>query len=98
MRNKEAETLEKPTYNASILALILKLAQITQYDLAQLLGTNQSSVSRFLSGEQKLPSEKAEILTELIGTHNLFLLSVFDGSMSAISEDLRKRLKTKEGD
>ncbi|WP_020062790.1 helix-turn-helix domain-containing protein [Bacillus sp. 123MFChir2] len=90
--------MNKPSYNSSILALILQLAQLTQLDLAKLLGTTQASVSRFLSGEQKLPSEKAEILTELIGSHNLFLLSAFDGSMTAISGDLKKRLKPREGD
>ncbi|WP_144660497.1 helix-turn-helix domain-containing protein [Bacillus tropicus] len=89
--------MNKQTYNSSILALILQLAQLTQSDLAQLLGTTQASVSRFLAGEQKLPAEKAEILTELIGSHNLFLLSAFDGSMTAIGEDLKKRLKPREG-
>ncbi|PEV40336.1 helix-turn-helix domain-containing protein [Bacillus thuringiensis] len=98
MQNKEAETLDKPTYSTSILLLILKLAQITQFDLAKLLGTNQSSVSRYISGDQNIPPKQAEILTELIGSHNLFLLSAFDGSMSAISKDLQKRLKTREGD
>ncbi|MGH1281963.1 helix-turn-helix domain-containing protein [Bacillus basilensis] len=90
--------MNKQTYNSSILALILQLAQLKQSDLAKLLGTTQASVSRFLSGEQKLPSEKAEILTELIGSHNLFLISAFDGSMTAVSEDLKRRLKPREGD
>ncbi|PYE96179.1 transcriptional regulator [Bacillus sp. 196mf] len=87
-----------PSYNASVLALILKLAQITQFDLANLLGTTQASISRYISGDQKLPSEKAELLTQIIGERNLFLLQTFDGSMIAISNDLQKRLKTKGGD
>ncbi|KAA0747498.1 transcriptional regulator [Bacillus sp. AY3-1] len=88
----------QPSYTASLLVLILKLAQITQFELANLLGTTQASVSRYISGDQKLPSEKAELLTQIIGEHNLFLLQTFDGSMIAIGNDLEKRMKTKEGD
>ncbi|MGF9987645.1 transcriptional regulator [Bacillus mycoides] len=85
-------------YSPQVIAMIVTLAKIKQLDLANLLGTTQASVSRYISGEQKIPPKQAAILKDLVGEHNLFLLQAFDGSMIAISDDLQKRMRNTKGD
>ncbi|OUB71857.1 helix-turn-helix domain-containing protein [Bacillus thuringiensis] len=85
-------------YSPQVIAMILTLSKVKQNDLANLLGTTQASVSRYISGEQKIPQEQAEILRDLVGDHNLFLLQAFDGSMIAIGGDLQKRMRNTKGD
>ncbi|MCU5408843.1 transcriptional regulator [Bacillus cereus] len=85
-------------YSPQVIATIITLAKITQLDLANLLGTTQASVSRYISGDQKLPPKQAEILTDLIGEHNKFLLQAINGSMIAIGDDLQKRMRNTKGD
>ncbi|PFO63019.1 transcriptional regulator [Bacillus cereus] len=79
--------------NPNILKMFMELADVSQQQLAQLLGVHQTTVSAWLVERHKMSKLHADKLTRIIGEHNVFLLEVHNGSMQVISKDLKRRLE-----
>lgn len=79
--------------NPNILKMFMELADISQQQLAQLLGVHQTTVSAWLVERHKMAKTHTDKLTRIIGEQNVFLLEVHSGSMQVISKDLKKRLE-----
>ncbi|MED0905292.1 helix-turn-helix transcriptional regulator [Bacillus nitratireducens] len=78
---------------SNILALILKLSALKQYDFAEQVGISQAALSRYISGEREIPHEVAARITNKIGDHNLFLLQTFDSGLKTAGFDIKNRMK-----
>ncbi|HDR4560933.1 helix-turn-helix domain-containing protein [Bacillus cereus] len=79
--------------NPNILRIFMELADVSQHQLAQLLGVHQTTVSAWLVERHKMSKQHTDKLTQIIGEHNVFLLEVHNGSMQVISKDLKRRLE-----
>lgn len=79
--------------NPNILKMFMELADVSQQQLAQLLGVHQTTVSAWLVERHKMSKLYADKLTRIIGEHNVFLLEVHNGSMQVISKDLKRRME-----
>ncbi|MDO6631952.1 helix-turn-helix domain-containing protein [Bacillus thuringiensis] len=79
--------------NPNILKMFMELADVSQQQLAQLLGVHQTTVSAWLVERHKMSKTHTDKLTRIIGEQNVFLLEVHSGSMQVMSKDLKKRLE-----
>ncbi|PEB80280.1 transcriptional regulator [Bacillus cereus] len=79
--------------NPSTLRLLIELANINQYQLAELLGVHQTTISVWLTEKCSIPKRHNEKLTQIIGEHNVFLLNTFNGDLEKVGADIRERLE-----
>ncbi|MED0828462.1 helix-turn-helix transcriptional regulator [Bacillus pacificus] len=84
--------------NPNVIKLFMLVAEINQYELAELLGVHQTAVSGWLTRKRGMSDANVSKLVAIIGEQNVRMLNDLCNSLSEWQEEsIKQKFETERG-